>query len=193
MTQPISTTSVTSFATELAELLINNETVQSDADRTTRDAARETFLKDAQAQVDALHAAASATENGAMWSAAFTIAGAGCSIAAADLKFDAATTKPCDTAAIAADIKDANILDSMSTGFSKLAPTADSMGGGRAADDDKVDAKHFETLAQQAQWQASDASTEIDKADKLGAKILDIVQSLNQAQDSATNAVIGRI
>ena len=61
MTQAISNTSVTSFATELAELLINNETVQSDADRATRDAARETFLKDAQAQVDALHAAAGAS------------------------------------------------------------------------------------------------------------------------------------
>ena len=193
MTQPISTTSVTSFATELAELLINNEAVQSDADRTTRDAARETFLKDTQAQVDALHAAASAAENGAMWSAAFTIAGAGCSIAVADLKFDAATAKPCDSTTIAADVKDANILDSISAGFSKLAPTADSVGGGRASDDDKADAKRLETLAEQAKWQASDASTEIDKTDKLGAKILDLVQSLNQAQDSATNAVIGRI
>jgi hypothetical protein len=191
MTQPISTVSVTSFATELAELLIQNETAQSDADRSTRDAARETFLKDAQAQVDALHAAASAAESGAAWGAAFTVLGAGCGVAAAVDKFDASTT--CDQATSARDTEYANISSALSSGFSALSSTAASAGGGREADDDKANAKQFEALAEQAKWQAGDASASIDKANQLGAKILDIVQSLNQAQDAATNAVIGRI
>lgn len=190
-THAISTASVTSFATDLAELLIENEAVQSDADRSTRDAAREMFLKDAQAQVDALHAAASAAERGALWGAAFTVLGSACAIGAADEKFQASTT--CDQATSALDCKYANELSAAGSGFSALSTTASSVGGNREADDDKADAKHFETLAEKDKWQASDASTAIDKAAELGAKLLDIVQSLNQAQDSATNAVIGRI
>jgi hypothetical protein len=193
MSQAISNGSVTSFATALAELLIQNETNQSDADRVQRDAARATYLQDAQHQVDALHAAAGAAEAGALMGAAFNIAGAGLSIGAADYTFDAETTNKCDVVTIASDTRDASTFQALSQGFSKLAPFADSLGGGRETDDDKANAKQYETLAEQAKWQASDAVTEIDKADKLGDKILDIVQSLNQAQDSATNAVIGRI
>lgn len=193
MTQPISATSVTSFATELAELLIQNETVQSDADRTTRDAARNTYLKDAQEQENALHAAAAATESGALMGAAFNIAGDGLAMGAAYDRFDASTANPSDSAKIAADTRDASVLQGLGASFKDLSGVANSVGGGRQAEDDRADAKRFETQAEQAKWQASDATTEIDKTDKLGDKILDIVQSLNQAQDSAANAVIGRI
>ena len=193
MTQAIASSSVTSFASEIAELLIQNEAVQTDSDSTQRDAARAEYLADAQKQVDALHDAASDTEMGAFVGAAFSLAGAACSWGAASAKFDAETTKPCDTLTIAKDMRDAGYFQGASAGFQALSAPATSLGGGRAADDDRADAKHYETLAEQAKWQASDATTDIDKADKLGDKILDIVQSLNQAQDSATNAVIGRI
>jgi hypothetical protein len=193
MTQAITSSSITSFATELATLLIENETTQSDADRTQRDAARATYLEDAQHQVDALHAAADALETGALVGAAFSIAGTACSIGGAVDKFDADTTAPCDKDTIASDLEQASFLQNLGKNFSDLAPFANSIAGGKAEKDDEANAKQFETLGEQAKWQVSDASTEIDKADKLGAKILDVVQSLNQAQDSATNAVIGRI
>jgi hypothetical protein len=193
MTQAISSSSVTSFATEIAELLIQNETVQSDSDSTQRDAARATYLADAQKQIDALHDAASSTETGALVGAAFSVASGSCAIGATALSFAAQTTNKCDTLTIVTEARNASYLQSSSKAFSDLAGPAKALIGDVPADDDKADAKHYEMLAEQAKWQASDATTDIDKADKLGDKILDIVQSLNQAQDSATNAVIGRI
>jgi hypothetical protein len=193
MTQPIQSSSVTSFATELAELLIQNETTQSDSDRSTRDAARATFLQDAQHQVDELHASASATEMGALVGAVSAVASGAFSIGAADAKFDAETASPCDTGTIVADNREASVLQAISGGFSNVATPVKTMVFDTAASNDQANAKHFETLAEQAKWQSDDATTEINKADSLGGKILDIVQSLNQDQSSATNAVIGRI
>jgi len=182
MTSAISTTSVSSFATELAALVIQNETTQSDADRAARDAARATYLEDAQHQVDALHAAADAVETGAFTGAALSIASCACSFSATIEKFDA---NGCTS--------DSAQLENASKLCGDLAPFAKTITGDVPEKHLEADAKRFETLAEQAKWQASDASSEIDKADRLGAKLLDIVQSLNQAQDSATNAVIGRI
>jgi hypothetical protein len=182
MTSAISTTSVSSFATELAALLIQNETTQSDADRASRDAARAAYLEDAQHQIDALHAAADALETGAFASAALSIAGSACSVGATIEKFDAGGCT-----------SDSALLENGGKLCADLAPFANTVTGDVPQKHLEADAKRFETLAEQAKWQASDASSEIDKADRLGAKLLDIVQSLNQAQDSATNAVIGRI
>jgi hypothetical protein len=193
MTQTISSTSVTSFATELAELMIQNETTQSDADRAARDADRATFLRDSQHQVDELHSAASAMENGALVGAAFSIAGDACAIGAASYQYDAATTDPCDKGTIASDTTNASYLQDSSKLFAELAGPAKTLVGDVPQKNDEANAKQFETLAEQAKWQADDASTDLNKVDKLGDKILDIVQSLNQALDSATNAVIGRI
>lgn len=192
MTQPISSTNVTSFATELAALLIQNEDTQSDAARATRDAARATFLDDSQHQVDALHAAADATEQGALTGAVFSVAAGACSIGAASYKFDA-ETDGCDKLAAASDCESASDLGTLAGTSSAIGKFAQTSLGEVQSQHDQASAKHFETLAAQAKWQADDASTTINKTDTLGAKILDIVQSLNQDQSSATNAVIGRI
>ena len=192
MTQPISSTNVTSFATELAALLIQNETMQSDADRTTRDTARATFLQDSQNQVDALHAAADATEQGALVGAAFSVAAGACSIGAASYKFDA-ETDGCDKIAAASDSESASDLGTLGSTYSALGKLEETCVGQVQSEHDQASAKRFETLAAQAKWQADDAATEVNKTATLGGKILDIVQSLNQDQSSATNAVIGRI
>jgi hypothetical protein len=192
MTQPIPSSSVTSFATELAELLIQNEATQSDSDRTTRDAARATFLQDSQHQVDALKAAADATEQGALTSAAFSVAAGACSIGAASYKFDA-ETDGCDKLATASDSESASDLGTLSGTLSAMGKFEQTWVGEGQTQYDQANAKRFETLAEQAKWQADDATTEINKTNTLGGKILDIVQSLNQDQSSATNAVIGRI
>ncbi|HTA92163.1 MAG TPA: hypothetical protein VK745_21435 [Polyangiaceae bacterium] len=192
MTQPISSTNVTSFATELAALLIQNETMQSDADRTTRDTARATFLQDSQNQVDALHAAADATEQGALVGAAFSVAAGACSIGAASYKFDA-ETDGCDKIAAASDSESASDLGTLGSTYSALGKLEETCVGQAQSEHDHASAKRFETLAAQAKWQADDAATEVNKTATLGGKILDIVQSLNQDQSSATNAVIGRI
>jgi hypothetical protein len=192
MTQPIPSSSVTSFATELAELLIQNEATQSDSDRSTRDAARATFLQDSQHQVDALNAAADATEQGALTGAVFSVAAGACSIGAASYKFDA-DTDGCDKIATASDSESASDLGTLGGTYSAMGKFEQTYVGEGQSQHDQASAKHFETLAEQAKWQADDATTEINKADALGGKIMDIVQSLNQDQNSATNAVIGRI
>jgi len=193
MTQPISFASATSFATELAELLIQNETSQTDADRAQRDAARATFLKDAQQQVDELHEAASATEMGALASGISSVLAGACAIGATEAKFQAETTSPCDSETIARDNRTASILGSVSKGFSDLGAPVKTMVFDTAVESHKAEATRFETLSEQAKWQAGDASSEIDKTNALGSKILDTVQSLNQDQNAAANAVIGRI
>jgi len=194
MIQAISTSSATSFASELAALLIENETSQADADSAARDAARTAFLHDAQQQVNALHAAADATETGALFSGALTVAGGACEVGASISKFDADSASLAgDKVSAASDAETASILQSLGQTSSQFAGPAKAIVGDAAADDDRAQAKQFETLAEQAKWQAGDASTELDHADKLGDKILDIVQSLQQAQAAATNAVIGRI
>ncbi|HEY4105304.1 MAG TPA: hypothetical protein VGM44_15510 [Polyangiaceae bacterium] len=191
MTTPISTANTTDFASEIAALMVQNETTQEDSDRLTRDAARNAFLQNSQKQVDELHAAAAATETGALVGAAFSIAGAGCSIGAASYSYDAETV---DAGTLASRDKfDASVLQAAGSGFSGLSGQAVKIAGGRAADDDAAEAKRCEALAAESKWQADDASTAIDKADKTGDKIMDIVQSLNQDQNQANNAIIGRI
>jgi hypothetical protein len=81
----------------------------------------------------------------------------------------------------------------VSKGFSDLATPASTIAFGAAAENDKAQATRAETLSEQAKWQAGDASSEIDKTNAIGGKILDTVQSLNQDQNAAANAVIGRI
>jgi len=80
MTQAITASPVTSFAAELAELLIRTESVQSDSAREQRDAARTEYLREAENQVRALHQAADDTRNGALVSAAMIVTSSGCMI-----------------------------------------------------------------------------------------------------------------
>jgi len=61
------------------------------------------------------------------------------------------------------------------------------------ADGDQAVAKHHETLAEQARWEASDAGDTINKADKRGDNELQILQGIQNDEHSSTNAIIGRI
>ena len=87
MTQAIS--SASGFASELAVLLLENESNQAESARQSRDAARENVLSLAQHEMDALHSAASATMTGAYVSAAFTAASGACELGAASSQYDA--------------------------------------------------------------------------------------------------------
>ncbi len=210
MTQAITGSVVTSFAGELAELLLNVESAQSDAATLARDAARKDFLAEAELQVDALHAAADDVRNGAWASAAFTVASSAFAIEGAVSQYDADMgaaqlsglnlRSPCDrlTAvglgeSVASDGQAAKIAGALAKGFGELAPVAKSLVGDAAAQDANASAHYFETLAEKAKWLASDASREIDQVARQGDKLLEILQSLNQDQNSANNALIGRI
>ena len=199
MTQAIAPTAV-GFATELAELLIQTESTQSDSANLQRDAARKDFLENAQHQVDALHAAADDVRSGAFASAAFTVAGAACSIAGAvdQYKADMGSSQLCalgpkTTPDIANNTKWANIFGATGKGLDSLGGAMKTFVGDAAAADANANAKYFETLSEKAKWLASDASTEIDKVAQLGDKILDTLQGINQDQNAANNALIGRI
>jgi hypothetical protein len=199
MTQAIAPSAV-GFASELAELLIQTESAQSDSAQLQRDAARKDFLDNAQRQVDALHEAANDVRTGAFVSAAFTIGGAACSVASAFEQYDAdmGSSKLCGlgpktTPEIASDTKAANILGTLGKSFDTVGGAAKTFIGDAASADANASAKYFETQAEKAKWLEGDASTEIDKVAKLGDKILDVLQGINQDQNSANNAVIGRI
>ena len=191
MTQPISAPSATGFASELAELLLETETVQADSAHEQRDAARADFLHEAEAQVKALHEAADDMRSGAWASAAMTVASSACSIVGAveQFKADTALTRHCG----AADQLLANKWSAMGKGLESLTAPTKTLVGDAPAADANANAKRFETLAEQAKWVSGDASDEIQKAAQLGDKILALLQGINQDQNSANNALIGRI
>lgn len=194
MTQAITSTNASTFAGELAMLLIETDSNRADSDRLQRDSARQALLENAQHQVDALHAAADATATGALVNGAFSVASGAFSIGAASSQYDAdlgkATGGPgCQ---VAADQFDANI----DTAQAKIYASLGELGKGlsdSAALDCQADAKHFETLAAQSQWQASDASSDADKADKQSDKVLEMLQGTQRDQNQSNNAIIGRI
>jgi hypothetical protein len=195
MTQAISSTSASTFAGELAVLLIETDSNRAESDRLERDSARTVFLDNAQHQVDALHAAADATAAGALISGAFSVASGAFSIAAASSQYDADLGKASGTPGcqIASDQFDANIENAEAKLYGAFGEAGKGIFGDSTAQDCQADAKHFETLAAQSQWQASDASSDADKADKQMDKVLEILQGIQRDQNSANNAIIGRI
>jgi hypothetical protein len=209
MSQAISGASVSSFSSELAALLIENESTQAESAHQDRTAAREMFLDQAQQQVDALHAAASAVMTGALVSAAFTTVSAGFTIGAACASYSAdmkqAEAKslgdsPCFASkvhdlskAAAAASENAGFLAAAGKGFGELAAPAKAFAGDSVSADFQAEAKRHETLAEQAKWQASDASSAIDKAEKQTDKVIDFLQGMQRDDNSSASAIIGRI
>jgi hypothetical protein len=195
MTQAISSTTFASSVSDLAVLLIESEDTQAESAKLQRDAARQSFLDNAQQQVDALHDAASATMTGAFIGASLSIAGGACQIGAASFQYDVDMGKAHNDclSEIASNQLNANIYGDMGQISAKLADPTKSIVGDSTAEGFQAEAKRHETLAEQAKWQASDASTAIDKAEKRGDKLLDSLQGIQQDENSSANAIIGRI
>jgi len=195
MTQAITGSNSTSFAGELATLLIQIESNQSESSRLTRDAARESYLDNAQKQVDALHVAADATRVGAVAAAVCTVASGGFSIAAASAQFDADVGKAtnCNALQVASDELNAKLFDAAAKTSGAVATPLKSFVGDSTAEDFQAEAKRFETRGEQAKWQAGDASSSAEKADRLGDKVLDLLQGIQSDANNSTNAIIGRI
>jgi hypothetical protein len=206
MTEAIGSAGVVGFASELAQLLLETESAQSDSARLQQDAARQEFLTDANKQIAALHQAADDAEHGAWASAAFAAAGSACAMFGALDKFkaetDAASLCGADPATtdvhglhsfIASESTAATLFADGGQLLNGLAAPAKSLLGDAPAAHATASAKYFETLSENAKWLEGDASTEIDNAAKQGDKILDLLQGINQDQNSANNALIGRI
>ncbi|MEP7053005.1 MAG: hypothetical protein ABJB12_21755 [Pseudomonadota bacterium] len=191
MTQAITASAATSFAVELAELLLETEAVQSASAREQRDAARADVLREAENQVKALHEAADDMRNGAWASAALSVASSACAIVGSveQFKADTAPSEHCG----AADKALATRWNAIGVALGKLSDPTKTLAGDAPAADANAKAKRSETLAEKAKWVSGDASDEIEKASKLGDKILDLLQGINQDQNSANNAIIGRI
>jgi hypothetical protein len=195
MTQAIPSASPASFASELAVLLIEKESNQAEAAERQRDAARHAFLENAQRQVDALHDAASATMTGALVGASLSIAGGACQIGAAGFQYEVDMGKAYSSCAseIAQNQLNAGILAGLADVSGKLAEPVGVLVGDSTAARYQAEAKRHEQLAEQARWQASDANGAIDKADQRGDKLLDLLQNIQQSQNSTANSIIGRI
>jgi hypothetical protein len=194
MTQAISSASVSGFASELAVLLIENETNQAESARIQRDAARQEVVTQTNEQVAALRAAADAGMTGAFVSAAFSVAGGVCEIegARAQYKVDLGKAGGGSPVKVASDQFDANRLTKLGDTFSKLSAPADALGKG-TAERFQAEAKEHETRGEQAKWQASDESTAIEQADRQRDKVLEALQSIHDQQNAANSSIIGRI
>lgn len=195
MTQAISGANASTFAGELAVLLIETDSNRAESDRLQRDSARAAFLENAQHQVDSLHAAADATATGALISGAFSVASGAFSIDAACAQYDADKGRALGIPGckVATAQLDANLDNAQAKLIASLGEVGKGIFGDSAAQDRQADAKHFETLAAQSQWQASDASSDADKADKQSDKVLDLLQGIQRDQNASNNAIIGRI
>jgi len=195
MTQVIPSAGSASFAGELAVLLIEKESTQAEFAEQQRDVAREAFLNNAQHQVDALHDAATATMTGALVGASLSIVGGACQIGAAGFQYEVDAGKAYGGCAreIASNQLNASILADLGQASFKMSEPTRMLVGDSTAARFQAEAKRHETLAEQARWQASDASSAIDKADKRGDKVLDLLQSIQQSENSSANTIIGRI
>jgi hypothetical protein len=191
MTQAITASAATDFVAQLAELLLETESVQSDSAREQRDAARTDLLHEAENQVKVLHEAADDLRNGAWASAALSVASSACSIVGSveQFKADSALSRRCG----AADQALATRWNASGSALGKLSDPTKTLVGDAPAADANANAKLHETLAEKAKWVSGDASDEIEKAAKLSDKILDLVQGINQDQNSANTTLIGRI
>lgn len=195
MSQTIAPAGGMSLASEIAVMLIENEAHHAQTGQADRDAARERFLSDSEAQVKALHAAATATMYGALVGASLTAIGGACQIASATYDYDA-KVGPLDGACaknVAEAHENAAIYSALGKTSSELGPLLKGFVFDSTAGDRQADAKEAETRAEQARWQAQDASAEIDKAERQSNKVLDALQSFSQTQNTANTAIIGRI
>ena len=200
----ISPSNAVGFTSELAALLLQNEANQAESAHLQRDAARESFLRDAQSQVSELNAAAKATLTSALVSAGFSMVGSACAISGAVSQFKADTTSagldPKDFSCSAVDLrrivageqKTAKIWNAIGATSTALAEST-TMIGQSIAGHDQAAAKRSELASAQAQWEASDASSAIDKATKQSDTILDTLQGIQRDQNASNNAIIGRI
>ena len=195
MSQAISGGSSVSVAGELAVLLVEHEANQAESAEQARDAAREAFMVDAQRQVEALHDAANATMVGAFIGASMTVAGGALQISAAQFQYevDMGRANGGCTSEVASNQLIANTQRALADVFSKTAEPTKALVGDSSAAKRQADAKRQESLAEQAKWQADDARTAVDKADKRGDKVLDVVQGLRQEESSSARSIIGRI
>ena len=195
MSQVVAPAGGMSFASEIAVLLLENEANHAESSQAARDAAREEFLTRANEQVEALHAAADATKWGAVVSGGLSAVGGVCQIAGAVDNCDAEIAKvgkgrPLE---VAEQTKLGSIYTALGNTSNAFAEPLKTWVFDSTAMHREADAKHAETLAEQARWQAQDANSEIEKADRQANKVLDSLQSLNEAQNAANNALLGRI
>ncbi|HEY2410238.1 MAG TPA: hypothetical protein VGI10_29740 [Polyangiaceae bacterium] len=181
---------ITTAAGELAVLLIETESAQANSEQAARQSARQTYLTDAAQQATELHDAASAIATGALVGAAFTVAGGICTIESAHLQ--ASPTVPANPA-VPADQTASKTWAAVGTGLTNLAQPAKALVGDSTAENDRASAKEWETRGETARWTASDAQTELDALNRRSDKVLDLLQNINQDQNAAANAVIGRI
>jgi len=192
------------FTSELAALLLQNEDNRAESARQQRDLARQVYLQDVQQQVNELNAAADSTMTSALVSSVFTIAGGAAEINGAVSQFKADTTSaglcPMDYSpktvelrnVVASETQTAKIWNAVGKASSDLAqPTA--AVGQSISEHHQAAAKRFEAARDAAQWQASDASSTIDKANKQVDGFLDTLQGIQRDQNASNNAIIGRI
>lgn len=169
-------TSPAGLASELAVLMLENESEQEKSARLERDAARQSYLDSSQKQVDALHDAADATKVGAWTSAAFT-ATSGAAMLAGSTTCGGAAKR----------------WDALAKTTGALSQPANVLLGEAPAGHARANAKQYEVDAEQAKWHAGDVSETLQKLQRSSDKILDFMKSTGDSETQNTAAIVGRI
>lgn len=172
------------LAGEIALLVMKNENAREDSARAERDLARAMRQEAAESEVSALRDAADALETGAWVSGSITFLGGGLTVAAGVLRLDA----DCDDT-----LKEADLLGDSGGVLGRLAEPADTLVGQSGAQRHQASAKEAAFAGEQAAWQSGDASDSLRRVDRNRDRALDLVESINRAEQAATDAVVQNV
>ena len=191
----ISGVGATSFSAELAALLIENESNHAESQALAREAARNGYMENVKQQVTELHKAADSAMTGAFVQAGAAVASGAAQFGAANYQYKADVAKA--DGACGKTVAHLQLESSQRSAgakvFSEIGAAGKAIVFDRAAAYHQADAKLEESQAEQAKWQAGDASASIDKANKAVDKYLDLLQGIQRDEHGANNAIIGRI
>jgi hypothetical protein len=172
------------LAGEIALLVLNNENVQEEADRAERNAAREMRREAAEEEVEALKDAADALRTGAWVSGAMCLAGGALTVAGGVMSLDAECAE---------ELRECDVYSDSGDIVSRLAQPANTLIGQSTAESFRADAKQAAFEGEQASFRVNDAGEHASKVLRNRERMLDAIETLNQAEQAATSAVIGNI
>ena len=208
----VSQSAITSPELVMMQMMIENDEVQSQADKAARDSAREVQRQAMQDELEAIEDQASAIRTGALIEGGLQIAGGSLTLTGAVASAEAQAAPPAheysnEELKMAATNDDlwnaihppeasAWTVPSLQVGgqvATGLAQPAGKLFGEAAQTDAQHDAKAAAQQQQQASWLAEDAETHRQKVEKHAETVMQQVQGIVETQHQTTVAVLSNM
>jgi len=191
----VSQSAITSPELVLMQMMIENDEVQSQADKAARDSAREVQRQAMQDELEAIEDQASAIRTGALIEGGLQIAGGSLTLASA---VSAAPASETAGAATQSNVSEPSIwtVPSLQVGgqvATGLAQPAGKLFGEAAQTDAQHDAKAAAQQQEQASWLAEDAENHRQKVEKHAETVMQQVQGIVETQHQTTVAVLSNM